>query len=542
MQHTMQALPLTVAQLFRRAKRPFGQKRIYSAEPGALTVTTYTAWAERTERLASALRGMGLEDGARVGTFASSTVRHLEISFAAPLAGYVFHPLNVRLPEDQLCYVVNNAADEVIFVDSALLPRLVPLLGSLKSVRRLVVINEAGASPAAESLPPGIGLSDYEELLAAAPASPYQVEDEMAAASVCYTSGTTGNPKGVVYSQRSLWLHAMSLLQADTAAISESDTVLPLVPFFHANAWDMGYAAVAAGADLVLPGADLSGPAIASLMERCRVTCATAVPALWSRILPELQGRDTSSLRMLCSGGSAVPTRLTQLCRELTGSPIMQVWGMTETGAYASMARRRPHIDPTDSAALAAVASSQGVPVAGVEFRIVQGETLQELPWDGESAGELQCRGPWVTRCYHGEQEPSASVTADGWFRTGDAASIDHEGYIRLRDRLKDLIKSGGEWIPSVELEAALESHPGVESAAVIGVPSERWDERPIAIITLVDGCSIAPEELLDWLRPRIVKFWLPDEIHVLLELPMTSVGKVDKKALRHSFALETRP
>jgi fatty-acyl-CoA synthase len=539
----MQTLPLTVEQLFRRAQRPFGQKRIYSSEPGGVTVTTYADWARRTEQLANALRGMGLEAGARVATFASNTIRHLEVSFAAPLSGYVFHPLNVRLPEDQLCYVVNDAADEVIFVDRALLTRLASLIGSLKTVRQVVVMNDGAESSAVDvAFPERIILSDYEQLIASSVASEFHVEDENCAASVCYTSGTTGNPKGVVYSQRSVWLHAMSLLQIDAAAISESDTVLPLVPFFHANAWGLGYAAVAAGADLVLPGSDMSGQAVASLMENCRVTCATAVPALWSRILPELHGRDASHLRMLCSGGSAVPARLTDLCRELTGNPIMQVWGMTETGAYASMARSRPHIDPGDPAAQSAVTSSQGVPVAGVDFRIVRGDTLEELPWDGESTGELQCRGPWVIRGYHGEGEPSASVTSDGWFRTGDAASIDHEGYIRLRDRLKDLIKSGGEWIPSVELEAALQAHPSVESVAVIGVPSERWDERPIALITLVKDCDIAPGELLDWLRPRIVKFWIPDEIHVLQELPITSVGKVDKKALRHSFALEMRP
>ncbi|MET0455426.1 MAG: long-chain-fatty-acid--CoA ligase [Mycobacterium sp.] len=543
MEHTMQEVPLTVDLLFRRAHRPFGQKRIYSSGPKGLTVTTYAEWAARTRRLVGALDGMQLQPGARVATFACNSTSHLEISFAVPGSGRVFHPLNVRLPADQLSYIVNDAEDDVIFVDRSLLSRLAPQLGSFKTVRRLVVIDDGTdrVNPDVE-IPNHILVSDYDDLLSAAAESELHVEDETLAASVCYTSGTTGNPKGVVYSHRSQWLHAMALLQADTTAIGEGDTVLPLVPFFHANAWDLGYAAVAAGADIVLSGPDNSGPAVADLVERCGVTVSAAVPAVWSRVLPELRGRDTSHLRMLCSGGSAVPARLTDLCRELTGEPIMQVWGMTETGAFASMARTRPHVDHHDEHAQSLVTSSQGVPIPGIEFRIVEEDTVEELPWDGVAIGELQCRGPWVTARYRGDNGRSGSTTSDQWFRTGDAASIDPNGYVRLRDRLKDLIKSGGEWIPTIELETALQTHPGVELVAVIGVPSERWDERPIAIVTSTEGGLVQPDELLDWLRPRVLKFWLPDEIHVVPALPVTPVGKIDKKALRLRFADQVRP
>ncbi|MCX2746843.1 long-chain-fatty-acid--CoA ligase [Arthrobacter sp. MI7-26] len=543
MKPTMQDYPLTLDQLFRRAERQFGQKQIISASPDGVSVTTYAYWAQRTRRLIGGLRGLHLRQGARVGTFAWNSSRHLEISFAGPLSGLVFHPLNVRLPAEQLTYVINDAADDVIFVDRSLLPRLAPHLHMLTTVRQIVVMNDEPSAPNVDpDLPVELVVTDYEELLAAAGNTEIQADDENAAASVCYTSGTTGNPKGVVYSHRSLWLHAMALLQADATAISENDTILPLVPFFHANAWDLGYAAVAAGANLVLPGSDNSGAAIAGLISDHRVTLATAVPAVWSRVLPELRTRDASSLRMLCSGGSAVPERLTYLCRELTGKPMMQVWGMTETGAFASMARTRPHIDAADPEAQKQVTSSQGIPIAGVDFRIVREDTLEELPWDGVASGELQCRGPWVTARYHGEPGGTTVSTSDHWFRTGDAASIDPDGYIRLRDRLKDLIKSGGEWIPTVELEGVLQSHPAVDSVAVIGVPSLRWDERPIAVVALSKDGSVSPGELMDWLRPRVAKLWLPDEIRLVPELPVTSVGKIDKKELRNCFGQETRP
>ncbi|MGW6621983.1 long-chain-fatty-acid--CoA ligase [Nocardia sp. NPDC055002] len=541
MKHTMQDVPLTVDQLFRRVERYSAHKTITEAHNGTFVETSIRHWAQRTRRLAGALAGMALPVGTPVATFAANTIRHVELSYAVPGSGLVLHPINVRLPADQLTYILNHAQDAVVFVDQSLLGRLMPVLVNTPSVRRVVVMDDEGPMVDVDLISASpVPIDDYEELIAAAHAIELQVSDESLPATICYTSGTTGNPKAVVNSHRTLWLHTMSLLQTDTAGICERDTVLPLVPIFHASAWGLCYAALTAGADLVLPGSDLSGSSVARLMEQRRVTFSTAVPTVWSRVLPELRDRDTSAVRMLCSGGSAVPVRLSELCRELTGNPIVQVWGMTETNAFAAMTRVRSHLDPADLATAHTVSQSQGIASPGVEFRIVGEDDDRELEWDGVAVGELQCRGPWVTAGYHGDTVQHAS-TPDGWFRTGDTAVIDPDGYIRLRDRLKDLIKSGGEWISSLELEVAIQRYPAVESVAVIGVPSERWDERPIACVVPVAGSSVEADELLAWLRPQIAKFCLPDEVHLLAELPMTSVGKIDKKALRALYASEMR-
>ncbi|MEV6360520.1 long-chain-fatty-acid--CoA ligase [Nocardia asteroides] len=541
MKHTMQDVPLTVDQLFRRAERYSAHRTITEARHDMFVETSMRDWAHRTRRLAGALAGMALPIGTAVATFAANTIRHVELSFAVPGSGLVLHPINVRLPADQLTYILDHAQDAVVFVDRSLVERLIPVLANTPSVRRIVIMDDGGEPAGADfaSSSP-VPVDDYEDLLASAEPVDLHVGDETLPATICYTSGTTGNPKAVVNSHRTLWLHTMSLLQTDTAGICERDTVLPLVPIFHAGAWGLCYAALTAGADLVLPGPDLSGPAIARVIVQRRVSFATAVPTVWTRVLPELRERDTSAVRMFCAGGSAVPVRLSELCREVTGRPLVQVWGMTETNAFAAMTRVRAHLDPTDLAVVQAVSHTQGIASPGVEFRIVSEDSGRELEWDGAAVGELQCRGPWVTARYHGDTEPHAS-TADGWFRTGDTAVIDPDGYIRLRDRLKDLIKSGGEWISSLELEVAIQRYPGVESVAVIGVPSERWDERPIACVVPAAGGSVEPHELLSWLGSQVAKFCVPDEVHLLADLPMTSVGKIDKKALRALYAAEMR-
>jgi len=381
---------------------------------------------------------------------------------------------------------------------------------------------------------------DYEELLAAASPQEFSVTDEDRAASMCYTSGTTGNPKGVVYSHRSTYLHTMGAMLADAIGVRESDVVLPVVPMFHANAWGLAHAGVASGATLVMPGADLSAPAIAALIEEERVTVAAGVPTIWMGVLPELKGRDTSSLRAIPCGGSAVPRSLSEGYREQTGLPIMQAWGMTETSPVCTVGRIKSTLEGLDDEAKADLRTSVGFVVPGVDFRVVDPATLDAVPWDGEESGELQVQGPWIAASYYNDDRSSDSFTPDGWLRTGDVARVDAEGYIFLVDRTKDLIKSGGEWISSAELENEIMAHPKVAEAAVIGVTSTKWGERPLACVVPKPGEEVTKEELVAFLEPRVAKWWLPDDVVIIEEVPKTSVGKFSKKTLRERFADHT--
>jgi fatty-acyl-CoA synthase len=451
----------------------------------------------------------------------------------------VLHTLNIRLFPEQLSYIVNHAEDEVIFVDRSLAALLFPLLPTFSTVKHLVVMDDGkGDVPDANGLP----LHDYEALLADASPVGFQVDDESAAASMCYTSGTTGNPKGVVYSHRSSYLHTMGVLLADGIGVRESDRVMPVVPMFHANAWGVAHAAVAAGADLVMPGPDLSPPAIADLLVEERVTVSAGVPTIWMGVLPLLQGRDTSALRAIPCGGSAVPKSLSEAYRQQTGLPLLHAWGMTETSPVASVCWVKSTLLDRSEEELADVRSAQGLAILGVDVRITEPGSEDPLPWDGEQSGELQCRGPWIARTYYNDPRASDSFTADGWLRTGDVATIDPEGYIRLVDRTKDLIKSGGEWISSVELENELMGHPKIAEAAVIGVRSEKWSERPLACVVVKRGEELTAEEVLDHLRPKVARWQVPDEVVFIEEVPKTSVGKFSKKTLRERFADKVLP
>jgi fatty-acyl-CoA synthase len=470
-----------------------------------------------------------------VATFAWNTARHLELYFAAPCTGRVLHTLNIRLFPEQLTYIVNHADDEVIFVDRSILALLAPLLKTFEGVKHLVLMDDGkGDIPTDLN---GHELLDYEELLGSAAPVEFRVDDESQAASMCYTSGTTGNPKGVVYSHRSTFLHTMAALTADSVGVRESDRLLPVVPMFHANAWGLAHAGVAAGADLVMPGADLSGKALADLVVEEKVTVAAGVPTIWMQVLPELKGRDTSSLRAIPCGGSAVPKALSEAYREQLGLPILHAWGMTETSPVASVCRLDGDEEALSVDEQAELRTGVGRPLFGVECRVVEPGSVSPVPHDGQASGELQCRGPWIAAAYYNDPRAGESFTDDGWLRTGDVATMDARGRIKLVDRTKDLIKSGGEWISSVELENELMAHPQIREAAVIAIPDPKWSERPLACVVLEEDAELSKQDVLDFLAPKVAKWQLPDDVVFIDEVPKTSVGKFSKKTLRDRFA-----
>ncbi len=541
MQGLMQDRPLALPHLFDRAETLFPKKQIVTATATGIERRSYGEWADRTRRLGGALDALGISADGRVATFAWNTANHLELYFAAPCTGRVLHTLNIRLFPEQVTYIVNHAEDEVIFVDRSLLGLLWPLLDTFDSNPHIVIMDDGrGEIPSADG---GRRTYDYEELLAAADPVEWHVDDENQAMSMCYTSGTTGNPKGVVYSHRSTYLHTLACLTTDSLGAGERDTILPVVPMFHANAWGLAHAAVACGANLVMPGPNMTPTAIADLIENEKVTIAAGVPTIWMGVLPELKGRDLSALRLIPCGGSAVPKALSEAFREQTGLPILQAWGMTETSPVASIGRVKSYLaDSLTEDEQADYRSSQGLVSIGVDFRIADPDTLELQPWDGTSRGELQVAGPWIAREYYDDDRSPESFTPDGWLKTGDVATVDAEGYIRLVDRTKDVVKSGGEWISSVELENEIMAHPKVAEAAVIGVSHPKWSERPLACVVVKEGEELTAAEVLEFLDGRVAKWWLPDDVVFIDEVPKTSVGKFSKKTLRDTYADHVLP
>jgi fatty-acyl-CoA synthase len=536
----MMDFPLTLTHVLERSAKLFPQQQIATRLPGdAMHRYTYGECHGRIHRLAYALEKIGVGPGDRIGSLCWNTFRHLELYFAVPCFGAVLHTLNPRLAADQLAFIINHAGDQVVFVDAVLAPLLLQIREQIPCVRYVVVMGqEAGAPGMANAF-------DYEELLADAPADPFPWAQlsELDAAMTCYTSGTTGNPKGVLYTQRSLVLHTFSLAFADSFAISAKDAVLQVVPMFHANGWGIPLTAWMTGARIVMPGRFLQPADIAALIEQERITFTAGVPTIWMGLygLLEKEKHDVSSLRLVVCAGSALPRQFIESFARKYGIRIMLAWGMTETTPIATVMSPRSDWDAMPDAQRFDTMARHGLPVPGVEVRVVD-DKGRDLPWDGSTMGELQVRGPWVTSGYYadplGGMDVNKQSFMDGWFRTGDVATIDAGGYIQIMDRTKDLVKSGGEWISSVDLENAIMGYPKVMEAAVIAAFHPKWQERPVACIAPFPQYQddITKQEILDFLAPRVAKWWLPDDIIFIEAVPKTSVGKFNKRALRERF------
>jgi fatty-acyl-CoA synthase len=539
--HTMMDVQLTLDKILERANRLFANREIVTKLPdGSKHRYTYGDAYDRICQLAHALDDLGLERGDRVATVAMNNYRHLELYFGPAVSGRSIHMCNMRLPDHHFQYIVNDAGDKVVFVDPGLLETVESNAHALDTVEQYVVL--ADEVPETDLAP----VVDYESFIDGYPTEyEWPDIDQDEECGMCYTSGTTGKPKGVQYSHRGVYLHSLMTGHADANGISQADTVLPVVPMFHANGWGVPYGATMVGAKQVLPGIHMDPPTIANLIDEEEATFSAAVPTVWiemAEYLDEHPEVDISNIDRLTVGGSAPPESLIRKYDEEYDAPIIQGWGMTEMSPLGSLSTLRKEFDDLPSDEQYDFRAKAGMPAAGVQTRIITDEG-EEAPMDGETMGELQVRGPWVVDEYHNRPDANAaSITEDGWLKTGDIATMDEWGYLDIVDREKDVIKSGGEWISSVDLENELMAHEDVIEASVIAVPHEKWQERPLAVIVPREGSDVEAAELEAHLGESFPDWWLPDEFRFVDEIPRTSTGKFDKKQLRDRFdvVLET--
>jgi fatty-acyl-CoA synthase len=529
----MMDTPLLLTSFLKRAERYFPDKLIISrTSPDQIHRLSYKEYVKRTKKLASALTKLGMTKGTKVGSFAWNHHRHLEAYFAVPCAGAILHMINIRLSKEHLIYVINHAEDEILLVDGNLFPLFEPLIPHLKTVKHIIVMDDDQSLP--ESTFPN--LYSYEQLLEEADEFEFPLDlDETTPAGMCYTSATTGMPKGVVYTHRGLVLHSMALGLKENMGLCEQDVIMPVVPMFHVNAWGMPFAAVNFGTTQVLPGPNFTPPLLLDLIEQEKVTVTAGVPTIWLNVLQELKKnpRDISSLRAIISGGSASPKGLIQTFEDEYNVDFLIGYGMTETTPIVSISNYTSSMEDWTRDEKLEIRSTQGLPTTLIDVEVVNEEG--EVPWNGQTMGELRVRGPWIASEYY-EDERTRDAFRDGWLYTGDIAVVTPEGYIKITDRTKDLIKSGGEWISSVDLENALMTHEAVLEAAVVAIPHEKWLERPLACVVLKEGHQATKEELLEYLSEQFAKWWIPDDVLFLKEIPKTSVGKFLKAKLREDL------
>jgi fatty-acyl-CoA synthase len=532
---TMQDGQLSIANLLRHGSRVHAKAEVVTWTGDGSRRSTYAEVARDAARLAHALRSLGVTSDQRVGTFMWNNAEHLVTYLAVPAMGAVLHTLNIRLFPEQLTYVANHAEDHVVLVDGTLVPLLAKVLPTFDTVKHVVVVNGDASTLQA---PEGVTVHSYTELLADQPDTfEWPVVDENSAAAMCYTSGTTGDPKGVVYTHRSIWLHSMQVCMSDSMALSQADRALVIVPQFHAMSWGLPYAALMVGASLIMPDRFLQPEPLAAMIAAEKPTMAGAVPTIWQGLLALLDQKpqDLAPLGRAVVGGSACPPSLMAAFDKL-GVTIIHAWGMTETSPLGSVSRPPAGLSPEETWEYRIL---QGRFPASVRARLMSDDG-EELPWDNEAVGELECAGPWVAASYYRVepgQEGSEKFSPDGWLRTGDVGAITPDGFLRLTDRSKDIIKSGGEWISSVDLENAVMAHPAVAEAAVIGVPDEKWSERPLVAVVLREGQSASASDLKEFLTDKVAKWQLPENWTFIDEVPKTSVGKFDKKRLRAAAA-----